>query len=133
VDQGRERLRDLSVRLLRLHKVLLERERGAWEEARGPIAPGELLQLVIGGEQFAWLRSLSAMIARIDEVVDADDPIPEANVESFFAEARRLLRSGGAGAFETKYHEALRVSPEVVMAHAEVAKVLPPLAAPSSP
>lgn len=133
MDQERERLRDLSARLLRLHKVLLDRERRAWEEARGPITPGELLQLVIGGREFAWLRSLSAMIARIDEAVDADDPVAGVSAARFFGEARELLRSGGSGAFGTKYHEALQVSPEVVMAHAEVARLLPPPPAASSP
>jgi len=133
MDEGRDRLRDLSVRLLRLHKVLLDRERRAWEEARGPIAPGELLHLLIGGREFACLRSLSAMIARIDEAADADDPGSTLDVEGFFDEARRLLRSGAVGPFEAKYREALQLSPEVVIAHAEVIKLLPLPSEPSTP
>jgi len=133
MDEGRQRLRDLSARLLRLHKVLLDRERREWEATRGPIAPGELLRLLLSAREFAWLRSLSAMIARIDEAVDADETETAREVEAFFAEARRLLRSGEIGPFEIKYREALQLSPEVVIAHAEVVKLLPRPSEPSTP
>jgi hypothetical protein len=69
----RERLHDLSRRLLRLHKVLLERERHAYEQRHGSIPSGALLGLVLDDEAFAWLRSLSALIADIDAVVDTDE------------------------------------------------------------
>jgi len=122
-SRGQERLRDLRDRLLRLHAALLERERRAWEAAHGPITSGKFLQLLIGDEGFAWLRPLSGIITGIEAALDADQP--PADVETFFRQAQRLLRSGGAGAFETKYHAALQESPDIVMAHAEVVKTLP--------
>jgi hypothetical protein len=130
VDQERERLRDLSARVVRLHKVLLDRERRVHEERHGPIPPAELFQLVLHDEQFAWLRSLSTLIARIDEMVDAEDPISQEHGAAVFGEAYRLLKSGGSSGFSDKYRDALQESPDVVIAHAEVSRVL---RAPTSP
>jgi hypothetical protein len=130
VDQERERLRDLSARVVRLHKVLLDRERRAHEDHHGPIAPAELFRLLLHDEQFAWLRSLSTLIARIDEMVDADEPISKEIEQALFGEAYRLLKSGNSGGFSDKYRDALQESADVVMAHADVSRVLP---APTSP
>ena len=126
MDHERERLRDLSARVVRLHKVLLDRERRAHEERHGPTPPGELFQLVLHDEQFAWLRALSTMIARIDDRVDAEESISKEEAGAMLREAYRLLKSGGSGEFQDKYRTALQQSPDVVMAHADVSRVLPP-------
>jgi hypothetical protein len=124
VDDDRRRLNDLSARLLLLHGVLLERERTAYESLHGPIAPRELLRLLLGDEQFAWLRSLSQLIARIDEAVDSDTPEIASTAEDFVRETSDLVRSGASEAFAVKYAAALQDSPDVVMAHADVVKLL---------
>jgi hypothetical protein len=119
-----QRLRDLRTRLLRLHKLLLDDERSAWEDRHGPVAGPELLQLALHHESFAWLRALSSMISVIDAAMDeADVDLSEADTEIFLAQARSLLRSGGDSLFDTKYREALQRSPDVVMAHAAVVKL----------
>jgi hypothetical protein len=64
------------------------------------------------------------MIAKIDEVVDADEPLPPESLQSAFREAHRLLKSGTGGDFQDKYHLALQESPDVIMAHAAVSRVL---------
>jgi hypothetical protein len=130
VDQERERLRDLSARVVRLHKVLLDRERRVHEAHHGAIPPAELFRLVLHDEQFAWLRSLSTLIARIDEMVDGEDPISKQQEGAVLGEAYRLLKSGDHGGFSDKYRDALQDSPEVVIAHADVSRVL---RAPASP
>jgi hypothetical protein len=124
VDQDRDRLRDLSTRLLRLHGVLLDRERRAYEARHGSVPTYELFQLVLYDAQFSWLRSLSAMIANLDSIVDADEPISPDNVRSVFREAFVLLKSGEGGDFQEKYIVALQESPDVIMAHAAVSRVL---------
>jgi hypothetical protein len=124
-------LKDLSARLLRLHAALLQRSRRSYEARHGAVGPRELLPLVIHDAHFAWLRPLSGMIARIDEVVDADEPIGAREVEVLFRQAQRLLRSDDSDpAFHTTYRAALQESPDVVMWHADVVKLL---AAPSGP
>jgi hypothetical protein len=126
VDPHRERLRDLSHRLVRLHKLLLDRERRRHENLHGAIPPRELLHLLIADPRFAWLRSLSAMIASIDELVDADGAIGDDHLRAAFRDTYRLLKSEEGGEFQARYHEAFQDSPEIVMAHADVSKVLRP-------
>ena len=120
----RDRLRDLSTRLLQLHGVLLDRERRAYEDRHGSVPTYELFQLVLYDAQFSWLRSLSGMIANLDALVDADEPISPDNVRSVFHEAFVLLKSGEGGDFQAKYIVALQESPDVIMAHAAVSRVL---------
>jgi hypothetical protein len=121
----RERLRDLSDRLLRLHKVLLDRERDAYEQQHGAVPTVDLYRLVLHDDQFAWLRVLSGMIAEIDELVDAEEPVEHDSAQTVFGRAHRLLRAGDPGDFQDKYRAALQESPDVVMAHARVSRVLP--------
>ena len=133
VDADRERVRELSSRLLRLHKVLLDRERRRYEDEHGAVHSGELFKLLLSDPQFAWLRALSTMIAGIDELVDEDGPIEPQHFEAVFRDAHRLLRSGEGGEFGGKYQQALQDSADVVVAHAAVSRVLPPQNAPKGP
>ena len=125
VDDGVKKLRDLNVWMIRLHKVLLDRQHEAYERDYGPVMPARLLQLVLTSEQFAWLRPLSDLMARIDEAVD-DSETSRTTVEGLFREVHGLLRSNRQGAFETRYRDALQESPDVVIAHADVVRALPP-------
>ena len=70
-------MRELRAGLLRLHKSLLDSERTAYERVHGQVNAGEMLQLVINHEQFAWLRPVSELIVRIDEMLDAKDATKE--------------------------------------------------------
>lgn len=124
MDHDRERLRELSARLLRLHRILLDRERRAYEHEHGPIGAGEWFRLVLGDERFGWLRFLSTLIAQNDEIVDADGPVPGHDARRIFREAFRLLKSGASGAFQDKYYAALQDSPDAVMAHGAVSEIL---------
>jgi len=65
---------DVRVRLLHLHQTLLDMERKSFETTHGRVNSGELLQLVLNHEQFAWLRIISALVVQIDEMLDADEP-----------------------------------------------------------
>ena len=123
-DHERGQLRVLSAGLMRLHRLLLDRERALYEDRHGAIPARELFSLVLNDEQFAWLRSLSTLIAQIDEVVDADEAVAPETVQSAFREAHRLLKSGDPSDFRDRYHAALQDSPDIVMAHAGVSKVL---------
>ncbi len=125
-DVTRQYLRDTRSALLRLHKVLLEGERAVYEQAHGRVeSSGQMLQLVLHDAQFAWLRSVSELIVRIDEMLDAKEPSAQAEAENILRQTRELLRPSESGeGFERSYDLALQRDPDAIMAHAEVAKVL---------
>src|SRR5262245_34900809 len=118
------RLNQLRRNLLHLHKTLLEMERQDYEKRFGRVTPGELLQLVINGSQFAWLRLLSALIVEIDEVLSAQEPSTIADFDGVVSQARRLSTSSDNEEFKTRYQAAMQQEPAVVMAHSTVMQQL---------
>jgi hypothetical protein len=124
MDAGREPLRELSERLVRLHRLLLDRERLVYEARHGAVASRDLFNLLLSHEAFAWLRPLSKMIARIDELVESKEPLAADDATRVLRDVHALLKSGTRDAFHDKYRDALQQSPDVVMAHAEVSKLL---------
>jgi catechol 2,3-dioxygenase len=122
----RTRLRELRGRLLSLHKVLLDDAKVAYEMDRGRIASNaDLLQLVINDPWFAWLHPLSELVVRIDETIEADSPATEADGAALVAQVEQLLSPAEQGeTFARRYFEALQRQPSVVLAHADVRRVL---------
>jgi hypothetical protein len=125
-EETRARLSGLRGGLLRLHKLLLDAERGDYERAHGRVGAGEMLQLVINDAAFAWLRRLSELIVSVDEMLYAkDESATETGARAVVSQARTLLApADDASDFAGKYRAALQRDPAVVMAHAEVARAL---------
>ncbi|HEY9803291.1 MAG TPA: hypothetical protein V6D25_23305 [Leptolyngbyaceae cyanobacterium] len=120
-----QHLKNLRNKLLKLHKVLLDAERITYEQTSGRISSGELLQLVISHEQFAWLHSISEVIVQIDEILTADEPISSDNIKQLMIDIRTLLSPSEDGnTFARKYYTALQGEPGAVLAHAEVSQLL---------
>src|SRR6266498_3003906 len=107
------RLREVRLRLLHLHQTLLEMERKSFERTHGRVNSGELLQLVINHPQFAWLRMVSALVVPIDEMLDADEPVTDADVNNLITGARQLFTASENKEFSDKYQAALQQEPEV--------------------
>lgn len=120
-----QHLRDLRNKLLRLHRMLLDTERITYEQVHGRVSNGELLQLVIDHEQFAWLHRISELVVQIDEMLQADEPVSLDDIQNLIAYARTLLTPSEVGnAFARRYYNALQREPGVVLAHAEVSALL---------
>ena len=100
MELDRDLLREISRRLLGLHRILLDLERHAYEARHGAVSPGDLLRLLLSDAHFSWLRSLSTLIATMDELIDAEEPIASAEAQKMFGEVYRLLKSGDSGAFQ---------------------------------
>jgi catechol 2,3-dioxygenase len=125
-EDVKRNLVDLRVRLLQLHKVLLDDARVAYELDRGRVAsPGHLLQLVIDDPWFAWLHALSGLIVRIDEGVGRESNATMADAVALVDQVGQLLTASEAGdGFSRRYFEALQRQPAVVLAHADVRRAL---------
>jgi len=118
-------LSTLRIKLLRLHKLLLNTERVTYEQMRGQVSGGELLQLVINHDQFAWLHRLSEMIVQVDELLQADEPVTAEAIASLTSDIRTLLTPDESGNhFAMRYDAALQRNPDVVLAHADVTALL---------
>src|SRR6516225_7032041 len=89
---------DLRHALLDLHKALMDAQRIAYERTHGRIATsGEFLGLVLEHPEFAWLRSLSALIARLDEWLDDDKADPD-ELNAVVTALRALVEPQGKNA-----------------------------------
>lgn len=121
-----QQLSNLSAALLVLHKALIEAERVVYEQNVEPIrSPNHFLQLLTWDSWFAWLHPLSQLIAAIDETVDSKEPVTEAEMEALVNQARALLVASENGTgFSRHYYNALQADPAVVLAHANVVKLL---------
>ena len=127
IDEAtRQHLEELRQKLLRLHKALLDYERVHYERAFGRVAStGEMLQLVIHDQWFAWLHPLSDLIVRIDETVDWLHPGTARDARETLEYTRILLApSETGGTFGGNYFLALQREPAVGLAHADVRKIL---------
>ena len=128
-DTTRDNLKILRQGLLRLHKLLLDLERRDYERARGPISNSyEFLQLVLKDPWFDWLHRLSELIVQIDETLDTHDsekPATEADASALVDRARTLLSPSETGTeFQKNYFLALQQSPDVVLLHSEIMRLL---------
>ena len=127
-DATRQDLKALRQGLLRLHKMLLDQERRDFERARGQIGNSyEFLQLVLKDPWFDWLHRLSELIVQIDETLDthAETPATEADASALIERAKNLLTPAETGSeFQKNYFLALQQSPDVVLLHSDLMKVL---------
>ncbi len=125
-DKSFRNLRALRRALLNLHKAILEVERTGYERVFGRVGSSHaLLQLVMRHPWFGWFRPISEIVVQIDEMVDGNDPLTNAHYESLVREVRSLLNPSTEGEeFGVKYHDILQQDPGVILAHAEITRIL---------
>jgi hypothetical protein len=118
-------LAELRLALLDLHKTLVDSERMQYEKTAGAIpSPNQFLQLLIRDPSFAWLHPLSQLIVAMDEALDEKEPLTMAGIDSLMNQTRLLLVASENGAgFAKHYFNALQRDPDVVLAHANAAKL----------
>ena len=123
----RQRLTELREAMLPLHKTLLESERVSYEATFGKIqSPFQFLKLVMDDPWFAWLTPMTQLITAMDEMLDAKkEPLTVASADAVAERIKTLLvaTEGGEG-FSRHYDEALQRNPDVVLAHAAVARLI---------
>jgi len=119
-------LREVRQSLLQLHKALLDTEREIYERRHGRIETNyKFLELLMHDPWFDWLHRLSELIVQIDEMLDAEEPPGKRGVDGVIDQTKGLLAPAENGdEFQRKYFIALQQSPDVVLAHSEVVKLL---------
>jgi hypothetical protein len=114
-------LAELRTALLELHRELLQAQRVKAERFGGRMSASETLQAATEDLRFAWLRTLSELIADFDAAPEDEPGWDEAVTER----ARQLLSPPDEDtSFGKQYLRALQDHPEVVMAHAAVVRAL---------
>ena len=111
--------------LLQLHKALLDAQRIRYERENGRIeSRGELLALVLEDASFEWLRVLSALIARLDELADVDDKDVSGEMRGVIEKLRTLVRFEGNSGFTGPYREIVEAVPDALVAHVQLSRLL---------
>jgi hypothetical protein len=118
-DETRQKLKDLSKSLLRLHKTLLDAAKVEYEAKFGAIAgANQYLQLVIDDQHFEWLRKISALVALVDEAASIRRAASEPDAQALLKEAQILLNFEDADeVFNDKFQTALQKNPDAVINH----------------
>ena len=115
----------LRAALLQLHKTLLDAQRIRYERENGRVeSRGELLALVLEDASFEWLRVLSALIARLDELAEADDKDARAELRGVIERLRTLVRFEGNDGFTGPYREIVKAVPDALVAHVQLSRLL---------
>jgi hypothetical protein len=123
---SRELLGHLRNLLLEQHKLLLDRERAAYEKTVGTIAgPGPFLALVLGDPHFAWLKQISTLVVEIDEALSRRSKAGQPEAEALLAQARELMRPREQGTdFQVRYNGAVQESPDIVILQVRIERLL---------
>ena len=111
--------------LLRLHKTLLDAQRVRYEREYGRVeSTGALLALVLEDASFEWLRVLSALIARLDELAEVDDKDVSAELRAVIERLRTLVRFEGNIGFTGPYRGIVEAVPDALVAHVQLSRLL---------
>jgi hypothetical protein len=116
-----QRLKAVRLALLRLHKALIDSERGVWERSRGPVTSNELLKALLEDPFFAWLRPFSGLIVQIDEGLAGSEAVSEPDARAFVEQARELIAvDEGDEPTVNRYDLVCRRDPNVLVLHVEL-------------
>lgn len=111
--------------LLELHKAMIDAQRIGYERDHGRIgSSGEFLGLVLEHPEFGWIRELSALIAQLDEWRELDDKASATQLAAITDKLRSLIQAGGASDFNLKYWEMAEATPDVLVSHVKLWRLL---------
>ena len=123
-DAERALLVELRRLLLQLHKTLIDWQRNDYERIHGRLQTTQLLNVMFNDPEFAWLRSMSGLIVRIDESLEVKAGKPEIETGPLVAGARELVAPETGTPYAQRYHAALQELPDAVLAHRDLVTLL---------
>ncbi len=108
----RDKLKQISVTLTRMHKALLDSQFAALEKETGQqLSPGKKLNLLLNGEEYQWLRPLSQTITTIDEVIFQKEDVTVTQSTSLITIVQDLFISESE--FLNRYLQVSRLIPDL--------------------
>lgn len=112
-------LPEIREQLLQLHKALLDYQKHLYEATSGPMQnPNHYYNLVINDPSFAWLRTLSALVVSLDEILESKEVVSDEKLTSIIQYTKGLFASTDTeDAFAKNYSEALQTDPTVKQLH----------------
>lgn len=114
-------LSEVRLRLLDLHKALVDAARREYERLHGRQSDPAFLEVLVKEPRFAWLGALTALIVRLDEALEDGEPLQD----DWVAPVRKLLTPDAAGGeFNRKYEQLTQQVPEILVAHGAVMRAL---------
>jgi hypothetical protein len=126
-EQDRALLTEMRHLLLQLHKTLIDWQRRDYETVHGRLQTTQLLQAIFEDPSFAWLRTMSGLIVRIDEALEVKPSRGDAELTEtgpLMAAARGLIAPEAGSSYAMRYHAALQELPEAVLAHRDLVQLL---------
>ena len=125
---GIDALQALRLPLLALHKAVLGTERRTLERVHGELGGAQFLQIVSDPLRYGWLQPFSALILAIDDTLDVKDGDEDDEIATpaeLIERTRELLLPPKADTpFGRRYVSLMQKEPDLVLAHAAVARLL---------
>jgi len=118
-DVHRAQLRTLSRALRDVHRSLVEFSRERYELDNGRVrGKGQLFELLLRDDAFAWLRPLSRLIVSLDELAARRAVPSEEETATIRTEVEEFISpAAGADSFGERYTALLASEPKVAMHH----------------
>ena len=123
-EKDRALLAELRKMLLQLHKTLIDWQRAEYERVSGSLQTTQLLNVMFNDREFAWLRSMSGLIVRIDEALEVKPNKEPIESGPLVAGARELIAPEAGTPYAQRYHAALQELPDAVLAHRDLVTLL---------
>jgi hypothetical protein len=115
-------LGEVRLRLLDLHKALVDAERRDYERVHGRVSDTAFLEALVKDPLLAWLGALTTLIVRLEEALEEGAPAAQ---KEWSGAIRKLLTPDAAGAeFNRRYERLTQQVPDIVVAHGAVMRAL---------
>lgn len=120
-DPVRQHLSNVRRAMLRLHKSLIDSERGVFEARSGPMNNAQFLGALLQEPFFQWMRPFSQLIAAMDEALFGDEPVTAEWARAHVQQAHALIAAPGNGDTPeaARYAQVRERDPAVLFAHTE--------------
>ena len=114
--------------LLDLHKSMIDAQRIIYERDHGRVeTPAQFLGLVLEHPDFDWIRELSALMALLDEWREDSRDVESVALHDIVGALRSLIQRDSTSArFTERYWRMLDSTPEVLVGHVKLWRMLGP-------